>query len=456
MSEDFSFLGKSEDLKLSGIHKLRVLGIGGCGNKAIDHMVNMGIEGVEFVAANTDPNDLKVCQAPVKILLGEKITRGEGCGGDPEVGTRACKETLDHLKSVLEGTDLLFIVAGLGGGTGSGGAPVVAEAFAAMEHPPLIVSVVTTPFSWEEDRQVIAKDILKELTRHSNAVITVSNSILEELVPDDFTYEQTAAKGNDVLYKAVSGIVEILMVNGKINCDFADVRKTLECRGPALIAFGEASGENRAKKALQNAIDAPLVSEHSIKGAKRLLIYIVGDKKLLMSEFKEINKLATEMGGKGVKPITGLAEDPSLAESGIIRVIIIATGLDNEMAWDEPQKPQEEVINLTALADEPDVNVRSTDDVPVRKTLAGAFRPVPQVPASPADPVGIGAIKPTILRPQPQKEGTGLHSNQTNRVVRPLTGSGQASRYQQNAGVDPGGANPPGFETPTFLRNNAN
>jgi cell division protein FtsZ len=451
MGEDFTFIDDNDSNLGCGYHNIKVLGIGGCGNKAVNQLISLGLKGPDYIGANTDPQDLKNCLAPTKILLGEKRTRRRGCGGNPKVGREACLESLDSLKTVLKETDLVFVVAGLGGGTGSGGAPVVVETLAQFERPPLIVAVVTTPFSWETHRKKIADDVLAELTKTCNSIITISNSNVEKFAPKDGTMDEAVALANDVLYKALAGIIDILNTEGKINNDFSDIEAVLECRGPAFMASGEASGENRAKKAFQNATNNPIMSEQSIKGARRILVNIFCDKKLLRTEYEEINKLAAAEGASDVIIFSGWAEDESLAESGSIKVTILATGLDNAEAWDATAG---DVINLDVLADEPDLTVRAEPDSAkdsrgpqdhplTRGNVVDLSQPQPRTPNSP--PPNPAIPKSPARRVMGNPIGGGRQGQ-----------TGQFSRYEQNAGVDPANNNSDFYDTPTFFRNNAN
>jgi cell division protein FtsZ len=448
MGEDFTFLDPNGSNMGCDYHNIKVLGIGGCGNKALNRLKELGLKGPQFVAANTDPQDLGNCQADLKLLLGEKQTRKRGCGGNPGVGKAACQESLDSVKKALADADLVFIVAGLGGGTGSGGAPVVAEALAQFERPPLVVAVVTTPFSWEAKRHKIADSVLAELSKTCNSIITVANSNVEQFLTKECTVIEAMEIANDVLYKALAGIIGILNSEGRINLDFADIESVLDCRGPAFMAFGEASGENRARKALSNATTNPIMSEQSIKGAKSILVYTVSDPSFLLSEFNEINKLAAAEGAEDVNVFTGWAVDESLAETGTVKVTIIATGLDNSQAWD---KSAEEVINLDTLADEPDVSVRQ--EAEAKGELASSSEKNPRRIVVDLGQAQSGASG---------EPGTSSPRSPARRAMRnPLAPPSQGqtgrqlSRYEKNAGVDPAN-NSDFYDTPSFFRNNAN
>ncbi|MDR0379273.1 MAG: cell division protein FtsZ, partial [Candidatus Accumulibacter sp.] len=269
---------------------IKVIGVGGGGGNAVDHMIRGGIKGVEFVATNTDAQALKRSVAPWKLRLGKS---GLGAGAKPEAARDAAVGEHERIAEALEGAHMVFITAGMGGGTGSGAAPVVAEAVAALENPPLIVSVVTSPFTWETKRIKVADKVINDLSKFSNCVITVSNAKLQQLAPKGCTMDEAKALANDVLFKAIAGLLEILTVEGEINLDFADVEETLKCKGPALIGVGEATGDDRAQKALRNAIACPLMAQNSIKGAKKILVNVVCDSSVLLEEYQDVCTAAT-------------------------------------------------------------------------------------------------------------------------------------------------------------------
>ncbi|MDR1081083.1 MAG: hypothetical protein LBQ79_09035 [Deltaproteobacteria bacterium] len=443
-------------------HSITVFGIGGCGNKTVDHMIRRcGLNGIKYVSANSDPQDLGKSLAPSKILLGPKSARGKGCGGRPDKGRLASEEVLDEIRRELAGTELLFVAAGMGGGTGSGGAPVVVQAMSALEEAPLIVSVVTTPFSWETSRHKISDRVVAELTSSSNSIITVANSKVETQLPKGTTLSDAMAAANEVLQNAVSGIIELLTMEGEINLDFADVETVLSCRGPALMGFGEASGDSRAKKALQNALTCPLMTDHSIKGAKMLIVNIVTDTTFALDEYTDImTDAAKEIDPEG-EVFGGWAKDPALDDTGAIRVTIIATGLFNDDAWaaPEPELP-EEVVNLDTLADEGEPAVRPEAEPPVRGYAVRQIqvRPVPSGPRTPQDnPFG---VQQGPGRPVPPRDPSTAVLPQGRPRRQPVFQTGPAvqpgsRKYEANAGVDPVNQDSKFYETPSFFRNKA-
>ncbi|MDR1545161.1 MAG: cell division protein FtsZ [Deltaproteobacteria bacterium] len=312
---------------LQNLHSIKVFGIGGCGNNAVNHMIQSGLSGPIFVAANSDLQDLNRCLAPIKIQVGVKCTRGLGCGGDPEMGRQAAEEDIDVVKEQLEGANIVFITAGLGGGTGTGGAPVVAEALSRLDNPPLVVSVVTMPFNHERGRVKLSEKALRDLTRHSNCVITVPNAKLIKVLPHG-TLKECRAMADDVLLRAVSSITDIIQRPSEFNnLDFSDIREAMAERGQAIMGYGQAEGEGRALKALKQAISSPLIADLSIKGAKSILVNITADSNLRMDEFMSVNEALAQMASANAAFFSGAAVDESLAKSGVLKVTVLASGL---------------------------------------------------------------------------------------------------------------------------------
>ncbi|MDR1607439.1 MAG: cell division FtsZ family protein [Deltaproteobacteria bacterium] len=309
--------------------KIVVLGLGGCGNNAINHMVASGLQGPYFAAANSDLQDLNRCRAKIKIPIGVKTAEGHGCGGDPEMGRLCAEENIEEIKHPLKDADMTFLMAGLGGGTGSGAIPVVAEALSKMENPPLVVGVVTRPFPWEDYRDSLTEDIIKQLRGFCNSVIIIPNTRLCELYPD-LAFMEAKGKVDDILLRAVSSIVNLIEKDGVINLGFADVAEVMRKKGVAIMGFGEAVGEKRAQLALREAIANPLMGEISLKGARGVLVNIASDQKIKTSEMTTINTMVYDMVGQDVEFFCGWEVDESLAETGALRVTVVATGLDQE------------------------------------------------------------------------------------------------------------------------------
>jgi len=305
---------------------IKVIGVGGAGGNAVGHMISQQLSGVEFIIANTDATDLEKIPAPIKIQLGKKLTEGKGAGGDPKIGRQAAEESEKEIEGILKGADMVFITAGMGGGTGTGAAPVIAKI--CKEMGILTVGVVTKPFSFELRRIKIAEEGIEELSKYVDALIVISNDKILTLAGPDANFYDGLKKADDVLYYAVKGISDVILCPGYINLDFADVKAVLsDSGGLALMGMGEATGENRAEEALRMAISNPLLEDLSIKGAKRILVNITADKSsFTMKEMQLINSLV----GKEVDPEAmvyhGIVFNEGLGD--LLRVTVIATGLE--------------------------------------------------------------------------------------------------------------------------------
>ena len=306
--------------------RMKVVGVGGAGGNAVNRMVDEDLEGVEFISANTDAQALKSSRAQVTMQLGKKLTRGLGAGARPEIGRQAIAESADEVRKVLEGADLVFITAGMGGGTGTGAAPIVAEI--AREMGALTIGIVTKPFSFEgKKRERQADQGLAELRRSVDTMIVVPNDRLMSVVPKGTSFRDALKKADEVLLHATQGISDLIRVSGEVNVDFADVRTIMACRGPALMGSGFGEGENRAQEAAQEAVSSPLLDNVSINGAQGVLINITGGMDLAIDEVHQISTIIQEEAGEEAEIIFGAVHDPAL--EGKIRVTVIATGFDD-------------------------------------------------------------------------------------------------------------------------------
>ncbi|MBI2670336.1 MAG: cell division protein FtsZ [Candidatus Yanofskybacteria bacterium] len=315
--------------------RIKVVGVGGGGNKAIQRMMTTKIHGVEFVAVNLDAQDLNVANAPTKILIGKNLTRGLGAGMNPEIGRQAASESKDEIQDALKGSDMVFICGGLGGGTCSGASPVIAEI--ARDVGALTVGVVTKPFSFEgAARSRIAEDAWHLLRENVDALITVPNDRLLSIIDRKTPLLEAFAKVDDVLRQGVQGISDLITIPGLINVDFADVRAVMSNSGSALMGIGFASGEDRAIDAAKTAISSPLL-EVSIDGAHGVLFNISGGIDLAMAEINEAAKIITDKIDPDAKVIFGAVQDDKL-KKGEIKVTVIATGFNNGMP--KSTKPQ--------------------------------------------------------------------------------------------------------------------
>ncbi|MDR1487729.1 MAG: cell division protein FtsZ [Deltaproteobacteria bacterium] len=411
----------------SGVEKIMVIGIGGCGNNAINHMIDSGIVGPIYVAANSDLQDLNRCKAPIKIQVGTKLTNGLGCGGNPEIGRKAAAETIDEILAVLADAHIVFITAGLGGGTGTGGAPFIAEALAKLDADkrPLIVSVVVLPFKHEVNRLKLAEKALKELAEVSNSIIPVDNSKLIKVMPKA-TVKESRAVADNILVRAVGSISDLITFPGEFNLDFNDIKTVLAHKGQAIMGYGQASGEDRVKMAIKQAISSPLMADVSVKGAKSLLINVTADSNLLISEFTMVNEeLVKAVGANNELDVfSGNYVDESLAESNTIKVTVIATGLT--LFGEEPIPLEVEPEDNEVLLGEPQ---------------AAAPAPAP-------------APEPQVVTLQQPKSGQVIRLN-PKPIAQRTVQAGAFSKYEENSLVDPTNTNPKFYERPTFMRNPA-
>ena len=306
--------------------RMKVVGVGGAGGNAVNRMVDEDLEGVEFITANTDAQALKGSRAQVTLQVGKKLTRGLGAGARPEVGRQAVAESQDEIRRVLEGADLVFITAGMGGGTGTGAAPIIGEI--AREMGALTIAIVTKPFSFEGNkRERQAEQGLAELRRTVDTMIVVPNDRLLSVVPRGTSFRNALKKADEVLLHATRGISDLIRVSGEVNVDFADVRTIMACRGPALMGSGFGEGDNRAQEAAQEAVSSPLLDDVSIHGAQGVLINITGGMDLAIDEVHQISTIIQEEAGDEAEIIFGAVHDPEL--EGQIRVTVIATGFDD-------------------------------------------------------------------------------------------------------------------------------
>ena len=303
--------------------KIKVIGLGGGGSNAINSMIQAHVEGVEFIVANTDMQALSSSLAPTKMQLGSQLTKGLGAGGNPEIGKRAALEDLDRLASLLDGADMVFVTAGMGGGTGTGAAPVITSI--AKERGCLTVAVVTKPFLFEGKRRLVQAEAgLRELRSTCDTLITIPNQRLLSVVGKQTSLRDAFRICDDVLRQAVQGISDLITIPGLINLDFADVQTIMSEMGMALLGTGVARGENRAAEAAQKAISSPLLEESSIEGARGVLINITGGPDLTLFEVNEASSIIKEVAHEDAQIIFGSVIDDNMQAE--IRVTVIATG----------------------------------------------------------------------------------------------------------------------------------
>jgi cell division protein FtsZ len=303
---------------------IKVIGVGGAGGNAINNMIRSGIEGVEFIAANTDAQALSKNLASIKIQLGSNLTKGLGAGGNPEMVRKAAIEDTESISDVLKGADLIFITAGMGGGTGTGAAPVIASI--AKDLGALTVAVVSKPFYWEgKRRNEYADEGLQFLKEHVDTYIIVPNDKILDIIDKTTPFTEAFRIADDVLRQGTQGISDTINSNGYINVDFADIRTIMDSKGMALMGIGEASGENRDKVAAHHALTSPLLADVNIKGATGILINITGGSDMTMYEIQNIAQIVYENAGEDAVIFKGVVIDESMV--GKIRVTVVATGI---------------------------------------------------------------------------------------------------------------------------------
>lgn len=401
--------------------RIRVVGVGGSGNNAVNHMINSKVKGVEFIAINTDAQDLHRSLAKRKIHIGKNLTRGLGAGMNPELGRRAAEETRQEIQEALQGSDMIFITCGMGGGTGTGASAIVAKI--AKELGALTVAVVTKPFTFEgAQRQDIAEQGLTALKREVDAYLVIPNDKLLSIVEAQTSAKNAFALCDEILRQAVEGVSDIITTPGEINTDFNDIKAIMEGAGPALMGIGIADGDNRAAEAAAQAVNSPLL-DVSITGAKGILFVVAGADDLGILEVQEAAKVVSESVDKSAKVIFGIMRDEKL-KKGQIRIIVIATGFPEaamgEIATYErnlfamPAKEQEETRGMifnevvkreaeeapVVVAASPEVEMpssRKEREEPIVTAMPKPREDVRAVPAPEEEDEAWGAI-PSFLR----------------------------------------------------------
>ncbi len=377
---------------------IKVIGVGGCGGNAVEHMIGKGLEGVEFIAANTDAQALKRSTARVQLQLGSSLTRGLGAGARPEIGRDAAMEDRDRIAEMIEGADMLFITAGMGGGTGTGAAPVVAQV--AKDRGILTVAVVTRPFQFEGKRQRVADAGIEELKKSVDSLIVIPNDKLMQVLGEDVSVLDAYAAANDVLRSAVAGIAEVINNPGLVNVDFADVRTVMSEVGMAMMGSATASGADRARIAAERAVASPLLEEVNLSGARGVLVNITASSGLKMKEYHQVMETIKEFTADEALVIVGTVIDDSIGDE--LRVTMIATGLGGPTVKQQARQPRlevvEQVIERTGT-DGMGMRIESIDYDSLDKTPAVVRRGRASTPAgsgSAFDPADI----PAFLRKQ--------------------------------------------------------
>ena len=363
MSFSIEFADESQEYQA----RIKVIGCGGSGGNAVNTMINFGLEGVEFIVVNTDVQALNANAAPTKLTIGQNITKGLGAGADPERGRKAALEDVQRIKELIAGADMVFITAGMGGGTGTGAAPIIAQI--AREEGALTVGVVTKPFLFEgRQRSRRAEQGLAQLSEHVDTLITIPNQKLLMIGDEDLTFIDACRKADEVLYQAVKGISDLITQSGIVNVDFADVKTVMSNMGRALMGTGIAKGQNRARMAAEMAISSPLLDEISVDGATGVLINVVGGSDLKMREIQEAASLIQEQAHEDANIIFGASIDETLGEN--LKVTVIATGFDSV-------EREREAESQSRVASQPPQTVSS-----YQQRSTSSFAPAPRSQAS--------------------------------------------------------------------------
>jgi len=339
--------------------RIKVIGVGGGGSNAVNRMIDEGIQGVEFIVANTDAQALVQTKAPIRVRLGDKLTRGLGAGGNPEIGRKAAEESADELYNVLKGSDMVFVTAGMGGGTGTGAAPIVAQI--AKESGALTIGVVTRPFTFEGMRRMQGAEAgITQFKEHADTLIAIPNDRLLQIADKRASLQDAFRLADDVLHQGIQGISELITTPGLINLDFADVRAIMSEGGAALMAVGKGSGDERAKKAAEDAISSKLL-DITIDGARGVLFNVTGGPNMTLFEVNQAAAIIRETSHPDVNMIFGAVIDPNMGDE--IRVTVIATGFERNSI---PRRALErQPVKEPRRADPSLVFPRSTESVSV-------------------------------------------------------------------------------------------
>jgi cell division protein FtsZ len=361
---------------------IKVIGVGGGGGNAVKHMIKNSIEGVEFICANTDAQALEKIEARTTLKLGSHVTKGLGAGANPDTGRQAAMEDRERIREAIDGSDMVFITAGMGGGTGTGAAPVVAEI--AREMGILTVAVVTKPFSFEgRKRMAVAEQGIRELSEHVDSLITIPNEKLMAVLGSGASLLDAFGKANDVLLGAVKGIADLITREGLINVDFADVKTVMSEMGMAMMGTGRATGENRATEAAEAAIRSPLLEDVNLDGARGILVNITANSSLTLGEYADVGNTIAEFASEHATVIVGTVIDEAMGDE--ISVTVVATGLVSNVQLVE--KPTKVVVDNSHARPQRRDDYRTLDK-PTSIRRQAASRPEPQSQALYARAVG--------------------------------------------------------------------
>ncbi|WP_165176008.1 cell division protein FtsZ [Desulfovibrio sp. ZJ369] len=433
------------DTSLAGSAKIKVIGVGGGGGNAVKNMIDSGLRGVQFVCANTDLQALTKNNAPFKVQLGEKLTKGLGAGANPAIGREAAVESVNAIREAIGDADMVFVTAGMGGGTGTGAAPVVAQA--AKEMGALTVGVVTKPFSFEGvKRKRVAEEGLEEFKQHVDCLITIPNDRLLAFAPKKAPFSEMLQKANDVLFYAVKGISDVIVGEGLINLDFADVRTTMSEAGLALMGTGMASGENRAREAAQRAIMSPLLEDVSLESAKAVLYNITAPMDITAEEIAEIGDIIADATPEDANIIFGVVFDDNVGDE--IRLTVIATGIESPQAVQPVQAPAATVTNFRQPG--PDAVMAE----PRRRQAGRAAQQGNLVQAAPDAPEEMETRLPRATRRSEVERWYDEKSNRPPYLLK-REAMGQSRRRPHSPGQEDFTYDEDDFEIPTFIRTQA-
>jgi cell division protein FtsZ len=370
---------------------IKVVGVGGCGSNAVDHMIQNGMQGVEFISMNTDAQALKSNKAPTVLQLGAGLTKGLGAGANPEIGREAALEDRDRIAELIQGADMLFITAGMGGGTGTGAAPVVAQV--AKEMGILTVAVVSKPFAFEGKRLVAAKAGMEALSQHVDSLIVIPNDKLMMVLGNDISMLDAFKAANDVLYGAVAGIAEVINCPGLVNVDFADVRTVMSEMGMAMMGSAMAMGVDRARVAAERAVSSPLLEDISLTGARGILVNITASSSLKMREVHEVMNTIKDLTAEDATIIVGTVIDENMTDN--LRVTMVATGLGSLIGQSQGQSQASPLTIIHSRTGTDDASY-SSEEPAVMRTARRSNATVAAMRQSGVDPMDI----PAFLRRQ--------------------------------------------------------
>jgi cell division protein FtsZ len=374
--------------------KIKVIGVGGAGGNAVNRMIDAGLSGVEFIAVNTDEQVLEQNKAVAKIQIGKRLTKGLGAGANPEIGRKAIEEDADEVAAALPGADMVFVTAGMGGGTGTGAAPTVAKL--AKSQGALTVAIVTRPFDFEGKKRIgRADEGIAELRTHVDTLIRIPNQRLLSIVDKSTLLTDAFGIADDVLYQATKGISDLITVAGLINCDFADVKTVMLEMGDALMGTGEANGEDKAAQAAHSAISSPLLENVSIAGARGVLINVTGGADMTLFDVNDATSKIYDAAGADANIIVGAVIDPALKDT--VRVTVIATGFGSGTSVEEARsEPKEEPAALSDLFGNPVRQPSVMAKAPAASTNGGNGRKTKQLVFAEGDNLEV----PTYIRRQ--------------------------------------------------------